>query len=200
MAAQSKEAKSKATPSPGSAKPASGPAPSKPSAGLSSNQKYALIGGAIVIAIVLGLALFSSPGTDPKEFTNYLYSNPQSGIVMDVRNSPSQNATTKILQCGVNLISSGFYAKTGKSLLVYACDSTGCLSADSNATNASAINASALISYSDALYAMRGRAYFDIAYGAQAHYVFHPTYAEVFINENSDPAACSIGVQTAPKN
>ncbi len=168
------------------------------STGLTPTQKYALLGGAVVLLVVLGLSLFSSPGTDPKPFTNYLYSSNQSGILMDVRGSPSPNVSQKILQCGVNLISSGFYARTSKDLLVYACDDSGCLSGGATANQT--VNSSATISFSDALYAMRGRPYFYIHYGPSGLQSFHLTYAEALINADSNTSACSIGVQTGPKN
>ena len=184
------QSKDRPKPSPSSATLLAASTAPKPS-GLTTSAKYALLGGVLILVIVLGLALFGSSGNDPQAFTNYLYSNHQSGIIMDVRGSPSQNVTTKILQCGVNLISSGFYARTNKDLLVYACDNTGCLAAGANTT--SNTTADQTLSYSDVLYNMRGRAYFHILPGPTGQQVFHGNYAEVFINEETDPT-CSIGI------
>ena len=194
MAAQSKEDAKSARSTPSSSQ---SQAPSKPSAGLTSSQKYALIGGAAVLVVVLGLALFSSPGDDPKAFANYQYQNTQLGIIQDLRGVPSgSNASSKIIQCGVNLIISDFYAGTSKDLVVYTCDNVQCEGGEVPKANASA-NSTKMenISYADALNNMSGRAYFNIQYGDRPHYVFHPTYADVFISPASDPSLCSIGVQ-----
>lgn len=169
----------------------------KKSGWLSGNQKIALVGGLLVLVLLLGVALYSNPGDDPAPFTNYLYHAPQSGILMDVRGSPSANVSQKILQCGVNLVSSGFYATTQKNLSIYACDEKGCLGGPV-ATNSSSLNATnsnnTTLPFSDALYALRNSAYFHIRYGPEDRKVFHPTYVEVYVSPGSS-AACAINIQ-----
>ena len=100
-------------------------------ASLTSRQKYALIGGALIIVLVMAFfLLFGQNSPDEVQaFSDYLYYSNSSGIVMDIRGSPDNATSAQIMQCGVNLISGGFFAKTQKNLLIYACDEKGCLSA-----------------------------------------------------------------------
>lgn len=191
---QSKEAPSvPAPPPPSGEKPAGAPF-------LSVQQKYALVAGAAVLVLILGAALYTSGGwaapSDADTFSNYLYGNNRSGILMDVRDAPDAAAAQKVMQCGVNLISSGFYAKTRKDLLVFACNASGCVSAniglDSNDTaNSSAV----LVPFQEAEYAMRGRAYFHIRAGPESKTLLYPTRAEVFVGPNEEPK-CAVGVQS----
>jgi len=99
------------------------------------------------------------------------------------------------MQCGVNLISSGFYKAQAKDLLFYSCNSTGCVGSSIvyNETNVSISDLNNSVSVPDALSNMRGRAYFYIQYGPQGRKVFHPTYGEVDVSEDSD-ATCSISL------
>ncbi len=170
--------------------------PPKPSA-LSSAQKYALIGGAIILVLVLGALLLQPQdgGSDPSVFLNDLVHNPQSGIIVDTSGSPSSNVTSSIMQCGVNLISSGFYKTQTKDLLFYSCNATGCIASSIvyNETNVTINNVNGTVSLADALLSMRERAYFHIKYGPEGKKVFYPTYCEVDINGQQE-ATCSINV------
>ncbi|MFH1094995.1 MAG: hypothetical protein V1728_02145 [Candidatus Micrarchaeota archaeon] len=172
--------------------------PPKPSA-FNPTQKYALIGGAIILVLVLGALLLQPQdgGSDPTDFLNYLVQNPQSGIIVDTTHSPSPNITSRIMQCGVNLISSGFYKAQTKDLLFYSCNATGCFASGIvyNETNVTINNINGTFSLADALSNMRGRAYFYIQYGPQGQKIFHPTYGEVDINADSDET-CSISLNT----
>ncbi|MFH1306709.1 MAG: hypothetical protein ABIH83_03600 [Candidatus Micrarchaeota archaeon] len=170
----------------------------KKKSALTLQQKYALIAGAAIIVIILGFTLFFGGGEDDAQtFTDYLYNSPGNGIIMDIRNSPSQEVSSNIMQCGVNLISGGFFAQTKKDLLVYACDDSGCIS--SSAINATDTNITdeeiPVVQYDEALYDMRGKAYFLIKYGQYGKFSFHPNYLEVHMNSSSDPSVCAINLK-----
>jgi len=188
-------------------------APQKKGA-LSKNMKIALTLGAFAAALMLAFLMLNGGEDDVGEFTNYLYSSPNSGILMDLRNSPGGQANSNILQCGVNLISGGFFAAENKDLLVYACDGNGCLASNASvsgegqgsiptANQTTSGNSTAeeaekpeleYISFEQALYNMRGRAYFHIMYGNEKKEFFQ-NHVEVYLNETSNPANCDLKIR-----
>ncbi len=176
---------------------------------LTKNQKIALIGGLIVIVVVLAITiLFAETDDSAKQFSDFLYLSNKSGIIMDIRNAPNTSMNSIIMQCGVNLISDGFFAKTNKDLLIYACDDMGCVSnlALQNATNqqqndtqtnqTSQTNTTDIIVPFDvALKDMSSRAYFHIMYDQEEKKLFHSTYALVYLNATSDPTQCKLDIK-----
>jgi len=172
--------------------------------GLGKNQKIAIILAVAIIVFVIAAVMFFGDQqiTNSQDFSDFLYSSNKSGIIMDVRDSPSLDKNSVVIQCGVNLISGGFYAQTQKDLLVYACDDSGCISsaALANLTNDaldnSTINSTALlVPFDQALYDMRSRAYFHIMYSKAERKIFHPTYVEVYVNSSSDPSKCGLVIK-----
>lgn len=172
--------------------------------GLSKSQKFALIGAVAVLVFVLGatLILGGQQAENGQEFSEFLYASNKSGILMDVRNSPSTAENAVVMQCGVNLITGGFFAQTQKDLLVYACDNSGCLSSlalanQSDADMNETLDSDGLvIPFDQALYEMRGRAYFHIMYSDEEKKEFHPTYVEVYVNSSSDASKCSLSLKS----
>lgn len=167
---------------------------------LNKTQKLAIIGAAAILVIVLAVTLlFNDPQMDAAQsFSDFLYESPKSGIIMDVRNSPSTAQNSVVMQCGVNLISGGFFAKTNKDLLVYACDNSGCLSSTAlaNLTNETNADTSELvIPFDEALYNMRSRAYFHIMYSDEEKKDFHANYVGVYVNSSTDPTECKLDVR-----
>ena len=171
--------------------------------GLGNAQKLAIIGAAAILVIVLGAALLLDDPqiANSQSFSDFLFQSPKSGIIMDIRNSPSPEYNSVVMQCGVNLISGGFFAKADKDLLVYACDNSGCLSSEAlqNSTNGeingTETNASAVsVPFDEALYNMRSRAYFHIQYAPEEYKKFHSTYVEVFVNSSTDTSQCRLGI------
>ena len=182
--------------------PVEAPKPSPPQVppsrtGLTFQQKVALIGGAILLVLVLGTILWPSlaigdGNANYMQFKTALEDKNQSGILMDVRGA-SDAARPKILQCGVDLISSGFYSAAKKDLVVYSCDDSGCLSSQFR-PGVNATTANTTIPYSDALYGLRGRPYFHILYSSEPKAaVFTPEYSEVFITSVSNES-CGINM------
>ena len=170
--------------------------------GLTKNQKLALIGGAAVIVIVLAFTLLfgNQQLANSQDFSDYLYSSNKSAIIMDVRNSPDTTQNSIVMQCGVNLIADGFFVKTHKDLVVYACDNKGCISSTAmealNATNESQEDISEfIVPFDEVLSDMRGRAYFHIKYADEEKKNFHPTYVEVFVNSSTNPAECKLDIK-----
>lgn len=168
------------------------------SSGLSLQQKCALIGGAAILALVLGALLFPSGGESADEgaFSNYLYNNSKNGILVDARGSPSADVRQQIMQCGVNYISSPFYTNgSNKELLAYFCDDSGCLSSDYRfgLPNSTPKASNVSVPFSEALYAMRERAYIHVHAGAEGRdFIYHPTYMEVIIGPKSNPDYCQL--------
>ena len=170
----------------------------KPSSGLSLQQKASLIGGAVLLAAILGLLLFpaGSGSADQTAFSRLLYNTSKNGILVDVRGAPSSDARQVIMQCGVNYISSPFYANSSdKELLAYFCDESGCLSSmyQFGLPNSTPTVSNKSVPFSDALYAMRDRPYIYVHSGAgSGDYIFHPNYMEVLISSKSNASSCSI--------
>ena len=170
---------------------------SKPASGLSLQQKGALIGAAVIIALVLGILLFPAPSesADQQTFSHYLYNNSRNGILVDARGAGA-NLGQAIMQCGVNYISSPFYTNgSDKDLLAYFCDNSGCLSSEYNFAlpNSSAIVSNKSVPFSEAVIAMHDRAYIHIHAGAQdKDFIYHPTYMEVIIGAKSNPDYCQL--------
>ena len=180
-------------------------APSKPSppaippsrTGFTFQQKVALIGGALLLVLVLGTVLWPSlalgdANANYMQFKTALENGNQSGILMDLRGAPS-GARQKIVQCGVDLISSGFFSAAKKDLLVYSCDDTGCMSSHL-LPGANATTSNATIPFSDALYNLRARPYFHLLYAADSKAaVFTPEYSEVYLTADSNET-CGINI------
>ncbi|PIT84899.1 hypothetical protein COU37_00035 [Candidatus Micrarchaeota archaeon CG10_big_fil_rev_8_21_14_0_10_45_29] len=186
--------------------------------GLSKNMKIGLTLGAFAAVLIIAFFMLSGGEDNVGAFTDYLYNSPKSAIIMDLRGSPGGQANSNILQCGVNLISGGFFASENKDLLVYACDEKGCMAANTSisddetsslsgeaATENKTIDASGnstmeekaepqYISFDQALYNMRSRAYFHILYG-EGKKEFFPNHVEVFMNETTDPANCDLKIR-----
>ncbi len=170
--------------------------------GLSMQQKTALIGGALILAAVLLSLLW--PSVSPaassdsyRAFASSLVNNSRSGIMVDVRGASSPDARQKLLQCETDLVqSSDFYPRTGKDLLVYYCDDSGCLSSryryDLPKYSFSYDNRS--VPFADALYALQNRTYFYIHYSPSSQPpAYSSRYAEIFITANSSES-CGINV------
>lgn len=185
--------------------PVSSPPPTLPSPppippsrfGFTFQQKVALIGGALLLALVLGTILWPSlaigdANANYLKFKTAMEDSNQSGIIMDLRGA-TPAARQKILQCGVDLIFGGFFSKANKDLLVYSCDDTGCMSSHYLRNSSETVNTT--IPFSDALYGLRGRPYFHLLYGAESKPpVYTPVYSEVFITSDSNES-CGISVQ-----
>ena len=174
------------------------PAPAQPSKpGLTLQQKAALIGAAVIIALCLGVLLWPAPAqaTDYDSFTHYIYNNSRSGLIMDGRGASGAGMRQQVMQCGVNFISGPFYAATGKDLLLYACDDSGCFSSEYrfDLPNSTPAVSNVSVPFSDALSAMRERAYIYIHAGAQDQILYHPTYMEVIVGSTSNVSNCQIG-------
>ncbi len=201
MAKDEKKAdKAKAVPA--ASKPAapahSNAAPSSKPAGLTLQQKAALIGGAIILAIVLGVLLLPTPAESANEgaFSNYLYNNSKNGILVDARGASSADVRQQIMQCGVNYISSPFYTNgSSKELLAYFCDDSGCLSSDYRfgVSNSTPVISNTSVPFSQALYAMKDRAYIHVHAGPEGKdFIYHPTYMEVIIGPKSNSDYCRL--------
>ncbi len=170
----------------------------KPASGLSLQQKAALCGGAVILALVLGVLLFPSGNgsADEGTFSKYLYNNPKNGILVDARGAPSADVRRQIMQCGVNYVSSPFYTNgSSKELLAYFCDDAGCLSSvyRFGQSNSTPTTSSTSVPFSEAVYAMRERAYIHVHAGSEnKDFIYHPTYMEVIIGPKSDVDYCRL--------
>lgn len=176
------------------------PKPAKSGASLSLQQKGALIGGALILVLVLATLLQPSAAesNDPTSFSNYLYSNQKSGLLVDLRGASSGDVTQKIKECGQNLVSGTFFSNHSKDLLIYYCNQTSCLwghfvYGENYSYDVPANASDRSIQYSDALYNMRERAYFHVSTKTdERDYAFHPTYMDIFIGPNSSTGICKV--------
>jgi len=143
-----------------------------------------LILGLVIILIVSGLALlYENTSSSFKEFADRLYKHEKIAIVFDTSFSPSQETRVKIMQCAVNFIGGGFFAKSNKNLSLFGCDEKGCYESNSNAT---------LLS-KDKVFALIGpNPYIHIKYRKEQGSAVYVNYLEVFINESSDPSQCQL--------
>ncbi|MEM3361717.1 MAG: hypothetical protein QXV64_02680 [Candidatus Anstonellaceae archaeon] len=157
-----------------------------------------LIVALVIVVIIFGLALYyENYSTDPSVFLNKLYNAKKSAILMDVSNSPKQQITTSILQCGVNFIAGGFYAKTAQEVEVYACDKNGCMQTkiDPNKEQLNYTNYDQIIPFDQAMAQIKNLPYIYIRYGVEQKFISHPNYLEVVINEQSDPKNCQLNIK-----
>ncbi|MFN3909783.1 MAG: hypothetical protein ACK4J0_00940 [Candidatus Anstonellaceae archaeon] len=162
-------------------------------------EKNKMIIALLIVVVIFALALYiENTSVDLSTFTTNLYKSKKSAIIMDIRESPVQKTSTSIMQCGINLISGGFFAKTSKELVVYACDKNGCIFTDlkeQNQTQQEKGNNSA-IAFDEMLARIGGSPYIHIKYGKEQKFVTHPNYLEIFINESTDPTNCQIFLKT----
>ncbi|MCX8163407.1 MAG: hypothetical protein N3D10_02515 [Candidatus Micrarchaeota archaeon] len=161
--------------------------------------KKKLLVALVIVLIIFGLALYyENTTTDPNKFLNNLYNSKKTAIIMDVSQSPKQQITSAIMQCGVNLISGGFYAQTGKELEVYACDKNGCLQTKITDQVDKIVNSTnnTLISMDQVLAQIKNIPYIYIKYGPEQKFLTYPNYLEIIINEQSDPKNCQLKLKT----
>ncbi|MCX6770276.1 MAG: hypothetical protein NT051_06435 [Candidatus Micrarchaeota archaeon] len=147
---------------------------------LSEGGKQALFAALVAIALLLAAyAVFLMPASDPRsedgsEFYFLLRDSPTVGMLYDAREVTSGQAQS-IYQCGVEMISKGRFA--GKSLLIVACDSTGCESMSTST------NGSNRMTFEQAGKEMTAMPYVLIKPG-ESGYAFYKRHMEISIGKN----------------
>lgn len=126
-----------------------------------------------------GYVFLAAPSDRPSDWQHFLGSVDRAGDValfLDARGADSQ-ATTKIYQCGADIILSGRELFGRKNVVTFACDDTGC------ATAQSAANASGTLTAQQVQLKLSGQPYILVKKGAPDTRIFE-RHVEISIDGN----------------
>jgi len=166
------------------------PGPAKgalPSFRLSEGDRQAGFALLAIAAVALAAyALFFLPPTDaPSDmdtFVGKVLGSPTVSLFFDMRNTPPE-AASKIYQCGVDIAGGKLFGS--KVVTTYACDNSGCISANS------ASNGSSTLTYDTVQRKLRDAPYILVRGGAPST-AFFANHAEISIDESFN-SSCKLG-------
>jgi len=153
------------------------------------SQKYqcAIIVLMLLLGVLLVVPLLSQgAGTVPLSvFMKNLVDSKSVAIVMDIRGLDADNAR-KVLQCGTNLAGSQLFV--GKDLSNYACDDSGCLTAEQGSSKQT------MLAYADLEDRIAGKTVFYVKGGSPDNPRFTATRSTIIVGSSFE-GNCRITVQ-----